>query len=205
MAEHHYREDRSSVDLPPSLSREIGRLVVRWAHLEHTTQRIIWLLLKVSYPFGRIAVREPRIEDRLRMILSLAELRGMDLDTPAFRGLMSEVRLLAKERHTIAHGIWTNVDGQWSVLLTRGSWADDGPHPPSKNVVPEASPMSQETVASLVKRVVAAEAVVNEIGDLVQQRLSRPPESHPEQLPRKTPKKNRSPSKREPRPRSSQG
>lgn len=58
-------------DIPAALAREIGRFLVTWAYFEHYVQVVIWNTLRITAEEGRIAVREPRITDRLDMICDL--------------------------------------------------------------------------------------------------------------------------------------
>jgi len=54
--------------LSPSLSREIGRIIVRFAYFEQCVQEMVRQTLGLGEAASRIAVREPRVTDRLDML-----------------------------------------------------------------------------------------------------------------------------------------
>jgi hypothetical protein len=116
-------------DLPPSLCREIGRIMVRWAYFEHGVQDMVWQAMQVSHSVGRIAVREPSVADRLEMLRDLVKLRNAKWNDELFKSILERARLIAVRRHLLAHGIWGNHPtglwmsaDTWHVQLTRGSW-----------------------------------------------------------------------------------
>jgi hypothetical protein len=47
--------------LPASFSREIGRVIVYWAHFEQSVRRGVWEIMAVDERMGRTAVRDPRV------------------------------------------------------------------------------------------------------------------------------------------------
>ena len=47
-------------NLPADHEREIGRIMIRWAHLEWKFKHTCYLLLGVGPKEGRLTVREPR-------------------------------------------------------------------------------------------------------------------------------------------------
>lgn len=190
-----YYNSHARFNIPPYLAREVGRIIVRWAYLEHTVQRIVWLLLQVTYPFGRLAVREPRLEDRISLLRTLAELRGIILDNNILTTIQSRIKKTAPDRDTLAHGIWVPQNGEWRVLLTRGKWSDNEPHPSSKSVVPEALTVTTGALRGIAAHIEQTVELVMAVGDAIQKKLPRPPEVHPERFPRKVPKQSRTSSK----------
>jgi hypothetical protein len=81
----------SIYQLPPSMSREIGRIIVYWAFFEHFIQESVWQVLSVSPADGRIAVRQPSVKDRLEMLNDLVNYERrvgtMSCTNPFFRAL----------------------------------------------------------------------------------------------------------------------
>jgi hypothetical protein len=191
-----YHRGYARFDLPASLSREIGRIVVRWAYLEFVVQQIIWNLAQVTFPVGRLAVREPRLEDRIVLVRHLAELRGINLPEKPVATLQTNSRTLARERDILAHGYWFFEDGQWRVVLTRGKWPDNDPHPSSKSIVPEALVVTTEDLRKISEAIEVTINLTSILSVVVSQHISPPPEVHPEQLPRRVPKQGRKPSAR---------
>ena len=117
----------ASYNLPGTFFREIGRIIVHWAFFEHCVQEMIWDLMKISEAAGRIAVREPRVTDRLDMMRDILRLRKGHWDDELFKTVRSKANLLAAKRHLVGHGKWIQhpKDGSWNVELTRGSWPKD--------------------------------------------------------------------------------
>jgi hypothetical protein len=105
-------------------SREIGRIIVQFAYFEQCVQEMAWNTMGISDAAGRIAVREPRVIDRLSMVRDLIGLRGGFWDEPLYKSIYSRANLIAAKRHLLAHGIWfyDRLRDEWHVQLTRGSW-----------------------------------------------------------------------------------
>jgi hypothetical protein len=66
---------RANYAPPPAVSREIGRIIVRFAYFEKCVLEMVWQALGLSEAAGRIAVREPRITERLDMLRDAVGLR----------------------------------------------------------------------------------------------------------------------------------
>ena len=66
--------------LPASFSREIGRIMVHWAYFEHVIRHIAWDIIGVDHSMGRIAIRDPRIDDHLDMLVDIAYLKKLSLN-----------------------------------------------------------------------------------------------------------------------------
>jgi hypothetical protein len=132
----------ASYRLPATFSREIGRIIVHWAFFEHCVQEMIWDILKVSEAAGRIAVREPRVTDRLDMLRDILKLNGGIWKDDLFKSVRAKADLLASKRHLLGHGKWFHhkTDNSWNVELTRGSWPKDAAElaAQSRKVSPES-------------------------------------------------------------------
>lgn len=138
---------KSKFDLPTSLNREIGRVIVRWAYLEHYLQRFIWAVAFLgddrAAALGRIAIREPRAYERLGLLQQVAEVRGVTYDSALAKSMKQRIQAIGEKRDLVAHGMWTNTaEAGWSVQDTRGTWQpfQGGPRG-SKRINPEAVPM----------------------------------------------------------------
>ena len=153
-----------SYKLPIAHSREIGRVIVRWAFFEDYIQRMVsaiaFMAGKASIPLGRIAAREPKFPDRLRMLEHLAGIRNINLDKTLIQTMKTKSRLLVEKRNLLAHGIWTHVPGVgWVVQQTTGAWDEiEGGPKGSKRIKPEAVLMSVNDIRD----------VVNDIDDLIE-------------------------------------
>jgi hypothetical protein len=167
MKKTYYAERVSGIatsDLPPSICREIGRIIVHWAHFEHLVQEMVWQTMQVSQQVGRIAVREPRASDRLEMLRDLVKLRNAEWNDELFKSILDRTKLVMARRHLLAHGIWDEhptglwlMNKTWHVQLTRGSWPKNLSElvEGSKKVTPEMVPMAlsklRETANEIVK------------------------------------------------------
>lgn len=123
------------------MQREIGKVVIRWAHLEYLIQSFIWELAGVDERVGRLAIREPRVSDRMDLVYDLAELLGAKVDTKQGTAFKNRLNELSGKRDLIAHGIWTKTpkDKTWRVILTRGTHRPDADVPHRKRKIsPEA-------------------------------------------------------------------
>src|SRR4051812_48071742 len=95
------------VDLPASMLRDIGRLIVRYAYIEQGLQAIIYKLVDVEPGIGRLAVREPgRLIDRFDLAIDLMAAMKLALppnfDPKVIREAMDD---LADIRNLCAHSL----------------------------------------------------------------------------------------------------
>lgn len=137
---------RPVLNPPDDISVLVGRVVAHWSFLEWLLRQCTYTLLGVSDRFGRIAVRDPRPEEHVRMIQELMELAGFSTSIK-LSDLMEDLRALKNLRDSIVHGVWTeNVDtGRLTISIDSGTWS-----PPkltgkvSRRVVPEARGIDAE-------------------------------------------------------------
>jgi hypothetical protein len=160
----------ASYNLPAPLVREIGRIIVSWAYFEYCVQEMNWQALGISEAAGRIAMREPRVTDRLEMLSSLIELRDGTWDIELYKSILARSRILAAKRDLLAHGIWGYVKhlNEWHVQLARGSWPNNRSDliKGSKKVTPESVPMDSAKLRQATTEIEALSA------DLKKLRLS---------------------------------
>jgi hypothetical protein len=126
---HEFRRviQKTSYDLPAPMSREIGRIIVRRAYLEHYIQAIIWAIAfngdEHGASLGRIAIREPSSkESQLDLLQCVAEVRKIKLDFQLLKSIKTRSKAIADRRNLVAHGLWTELDQGWIVQQTRGTW-----------------------------------------------------------------------------------
>lgn len=142
-------------DLPATVCRDIGRIITRWAYVEHYLQNIVYMLIGVSQAIGRLAVREPRATDRLDLIRDLIAAKGLtepDVDYKALRLAMEDIEDL---RNVTAHSIWhwSSQHQAWVVQIARGSW--EGVNKTdrakkSKRIAPEGQIIKSTTFAGYI-------------------------------------------------------
>jgi hypothetical protein len=140
--------------LPTYLTREIGRVIVRWAYFEHCIQEMNWGAMNVTHEVGRIAVREPRATDRLEMLGDLITLRGAEMDWTLHKSIMKRAEPLLAMRDLLAHAIWGQHEQtkEWVIQKTKGKWPKnlDPLIEGSRKITPESMPMSADTLKSVV-------------------------------------------------------
>jgi hypothetical protein len=126
MAVRHIIEEargKAEYRLPAPISREIGRIVVHWAHFEDLVQYLNRQMVGLSDSQARIALREPRVTDRLEMLHELIKLKPSgQWDDELYRSILSRARLLTAKRDMLSHGVWGKRPDGWYVQMTRGSW-----------------------------------------------------------------------------------
>ena len=95
--------------LPVAYSTEIGRIITRWALVEHWTRKIVYLLLNLSDEAGRIAVRSGRIGDMITLITDLTELNRIKTGVN-WKNLKKDLQRSESFRNRLAHGIWAKSE-----------------------------------------------------------------------------------------------
>ena len=109
-------------EIPARFSREIGRIIVRWAYLEHIIRRLGWDILGVDQKIGRIAVRDPRVDDYLDMIADIASLKNIKIDTSNLSSLKSRANEVLRWRDLLGHGIWIQTPDGWLLQMISGNY-----------------------------------------------------------------------------------
>lgn len=127
MDEMEIHEGRIRFNLPKEMSAGIGRIITRWAFAERKVQELVYELTHLCDPVGRIAIREPRLTDRLIMVADLMDARGAKFSPERlkkFKALVRKSERLATYRDLCAHGLWSynRKHKSWSVINTRGKW-----------------------------------------------------------------------------------
>jgi hypothetical protein len=146
-----FRQSPADYRIPVTIAREIGRIMVAWASFEYSVQSLVWRLAGVSEMVGRLAVREPRIGDRLALFRDLAELRGIVVDEEFFRHLNIAAAALSLRRDLLAHSIWGRDGATWRAQNTRGKYSHDVSerHDQSRRIAPESIHADAESLRSV--------------------------------------------------------
>ena len=162
--------------IPAPYCREIGRIIVRWAYLEDLIQYIVWDLLHLDEAYGRLAVRDPRITDRLNMVRDLAALRKSAIDSKEFKFIYDQAERLATLRDHVAHGIWMKApDGEWKIERTRGFHPKDvSPEKLSRRIEPDALHADLNGLRSIVAGIDALISKIQPIYTRVHEARPRP-------------------------------
>ena len=143
--------------LSAPLSREIGRVIVRWAYFENRMQSLIYAVAftgaKNRGALGRLAIRETKAGQRVDLLGDVADVQGVELDRLLLKAIRKKAEALSSKRNLLAHGIWTFAqDDGWVVRQTRGAWEEDHPERRGRkrSIEPESVPMNVEDVQRIV-------------------------------------------------------
>ena len=93
--------------LPTNYYTHIGRLISRWAYIEWRLRRITYSLLQLDQKRGRVAIRDPRVEDHITMIEDLIYLEGLDVQIRIGQW-KQPLKELEGWRDKLSHGIWVS-------------------------------------------------------------------------------------------------
>lgn len=155
-------------DLPASLTREIGRVMVHYAHLEYRMSAISANLLGVSRLEGRMVLREPRLKEWLALLVQLMRVKGLEpeIDIPLLQTAFEQATV---QRDQLAHNIWcrnSKYPNRIFLRLIKGSWQPvKGQKGKTSRVIePEAVEYDADDARSLVMLIDAATEKLNELG-----------------------------------------
>jgi hypothetical protein len=153
-------------DLPVSLLREIGRVMVCQAHLEWRLSLILYDLLDLDRTAGRLAVREPRAPEYLDLIQDLMELRQISAAKTDFSALREALVATTNQRDQLAHGIWARPKGSRKVFLrlVKGNWQPEPQSKVKRKIRPEAPEYDITDAASLVALIQETEGQLLNLG-----------------------------------------
>lgn len=136
---------------PDDVCGMVGRIMAHWSFQVWLLQQCTYTLLGVGDKQGRLAVRDPRPDEHVKMIQDLMKLAGFETKLKLSE-LMEDLRTLKGLRDNIAHGVWTqNMEtGRLTLSIDSGIWV---PHKKSekvsRRVVPEARGIDAEGLESV--------------------------------------------------------
>jgi len=149
---------QSEFDLPVSMCRDVGRIMTRWSYIEYVLQSTIYMLCNVGPEVGRLAIREPRIQDRLDLILDLIAFRQLQVPKLAIEWKDLRSALIDGEdlRNVVAHSVWfrSPKHNAWAAHVARGSWPDrkrTDRAKRNKRISPEGQIIHPSTLSGYVK------------------------------------------------------
>lgn len=126
--------------LPPTLTREIGRVIYAYSRVELNFKTIIYAILNIDPKSGRITVREPRGKEYVDTIQELMIVRGRQPVKAWWKNFRDSTERVRTGRDQVAHGIWLRDKQSRQLLLriTRGSWQPKGKNgKTSRKIIPE--------------------------------------------------------------------
>jgi hypothetical protein len=171
VAEPHYK-------LPASFTREIGRIMVSWAYFEQSVRRGLWELMGVDDKIGRIASRDPRIDDRIDMFRDLAFLRKIKIDEGRIKLLISRANEVIGWRDLLAHGVWIPYQGKWLIQKTAGQYPKNAISEHRKRrIAPEGVNVDLDGLRTITDGIEILIEMIGEIREEVVEKLRQLPET----------------------------
>lgn len=172
---------KAQFDLPATILRDVGRVIVRYAYLEQYLQHVIYMVLGVSAGVGRIAVREPgRLTDKLDLLRDLIAAKALKEPDVDFKELRAAIEDAMDFRNLCAHSTWTWAEDLkgWAVLVSRGQWTErpkSDRASRSKRLNPEGQVVRSDVLRGYVEGLAAIETMFRRVqADLEQQMKSAP-------------------------------
>jgi hypothetical protein len=102
--------------IPKDLATEIGRIVTRFAFLEHYLMKIVYGVAEVEPKIGRIAIKLGRIEDRIKAIQEIMAIRKFATDFD-FADYIKGCKQLETMRDRVSHNIWVKHTASKRLVL----------------------------------------------------------------------------------------
>jgi hypothetical protein len=137
MAKPTYHITPICTDIPANLSKRVGEIIIKWAAYECIIQSVVWALAGVDERIGRLAIREPRILDRIKMMEDLASLLGLEFDSAILKQMKATSNAIESRRDLFGHAPWVKTDDGFGVVSFRGKIADQTMINRSRKINPE--------------------------------------------------------------------
>lgn len=112
----------TTIALPASYMREIGRIMVYWAHIEFLLRRTTHEAAGIGQKLGRVALMEPKppgVPDHIRKIFQARQIKPPKIP----KKFIKEIDAFYERRNALAHGVWLKMkNNKYPVLqYTRGA------------------------------------------------------------------------------------
>jgi hypothetical protein len=163
------------IDLPTGIYEGIGMVMHAHAILETALQELLFDLMRVDYPSGRVVLRYQSGTERFKTVRKMLDLHGIkaSMDTG---DLLTQIQECCDHRDSFAHGVWIrNDDGFIALRLTRGVFeTPDGMA--DRSFRPEARSVADEVYSQIREKILST---INQIHDLrheLNQFLAKPRE-----------------------------
>ena len=156
-------------EIPAYLTKPIGQIIVKWSYLEYRLSTVIWQILGVSDEVGRLAVSDPRAQQKFELIRDLLHLRGHEMAEKNYTGMYTAIEAVQGIRDVAAHGVWTFEDGIWHVLKFSGKIEDQTVHKVrrKRRYKPEGLEASATGLAPVIQQINNLIMAVDEIEKIV--------------------------------------
>ena len=127
------------------VSSRVGQFIVKFSYQEWLLSIIVYAALGVNHRQGRIAVRDPRMEDSFDMLVTLCRFAKIELPT-TFAATKKLAKAMDEKRNLLAHGLWKESPTApfLTIRQVSGTWQPNGKDRISRRVMPEPIPMSSQ-------------------------------------------------------------
>jgi len=96
--------------VPTGIAASLGRIVVRWAYQEHVIYTITYMAAGVDVKQGRIAIRQPSIQEQFKMIEDLLAVRGVRFPRGTFSSVGKKAQDVRDRRDSLVHSLWLKTE-----------------------------------------------------------------------------------------------
>jgi hypothetical protein len=108
------------IDLPPGIYEGIGMVVQAHAILETALQELLFDLMRVGYPSGRVVLRYQSGTERFKTVRKMLDLYGITASMNTV-DLLNQIQECCDHRDQFAHSVWIrDGDGNIKLRLARG-------------------------------------------------------------------------------------
>lgn len=123
-AKHEAISWKARIDLPEPFLTEVGRVIVQWSFFEQLVQSLVRQQIDLSPPEARLALREPRVTERLELLQDLMTLHQGTWNSELYNSIYTRAKRWATRRDLFAHSIWgrNETTGTWHIQVVRGKW-----------------------------------------------------------------------------------
>jgi hypothetical protein len=111
-------------ELPSKVYEGIGKIVSAHAVLETLVSELVYELMEIEYPQGRVVLRYQAASERFKTARRLLTLHGITpgVDTT---DLFKQIENCCNYRDQFSHGIWVQAPDGLALRLTRGEYETD--------------------------------------------------------------------------------
>lgn len=169
-----------ALKLPSHINEGIGKVVAAHGVLENRVQELLFDLMKVGYPQGRVAFEYRHPAQMFGIIRRLLDLWGIQVDAN-LEDFESEIRRRSRERDKLAHGVWVKLpSGDLGLRVTEGQIKTDaGIH--DRAYLPEVQEVPEDYFKNTRTEIMATAIKVGDLQKVVKRALQALTEKSPQQ------------------------
>jgi hypothetical protein len=160
-----------AVDLPISYYKGIGRVIAAHAILENNVSELVFDLMKIGSPEGRVAFEYRAASTMFALVRKLLALRGIEPNLNV-ADLGDQISDLCKARDQLAHGLWVKRNGMIALRLTEGTY-DTPEGRRSRAILPEGKTLPDNYFEHTRQLILDTAGIVNDLREQVRSALSQ--------------------------------